>query len=61
VCGRYRLAKDWSEIERRFGAKLADRVEPLEHRYNIAPTDEVVAVRRRREATSSTRDSCAGV
>jgi putative SOS response-associated peptidase YedK len=47
MCGRYRLASDWSEIERRFGAKLAGRLEPLGHRYNIAPTDEVVAIRPR--------------
>ena len=50
MCGRYRLAKDWSEIERRFGATLADRLQPLEPRYNIAPTDEVVAIRRRRDS-----------
>ena len=50
MCGRYRLAKDWSEIERRFGATLANRLQPLEPRYNIAPTDEVVAIRRRRDS-----------
>jgi putative SOS response-associated peptidase YedK len=50
MCGRYRMASDWSEIERRFGAKLADRLQPLEPRFNIAPTDEVVAIRRRRDS-----------
>lgn len=39
--------KDWTQIERRFGVRLADSVKPLEPRYNIAPTDEVVAIRRR--------------
>lgn len=49
MCGRYRLAKDWAQIERRFGAKLADATKPLDPRYNIAPTDEVVAIRRRKD------------
>jgi putative SOS response-associated peptidase YedK len=48
VCGRYRQSKDWSETERDFGVKLSDRVRAqLRPRYNIAPTDEVLAISRR--------------
>ena len=49
MCGRYRLAKDWSEIERRFGATLATG-SAARADYNIAPTDEVVAIRRQRDS-----------
>ena len=50
VCGRYRQSKDWSEIERNFGVRLSDRVRSqFQPRYNIAPTDEVVAISRRDE------------
>ncbi len=50
VCGRFRQTQDWSEIERRFGAKLSDRMrERFEPRYNIAPTDEVIVIRQREE------------
>jgi putative SOS response-associated peptidase YedK len=48
VCGRYRQSKDWSETERDFGVKLSDPVRAqLQPRYNIAPTDEVLAISRR--------------
>jgi putative SOS response-associated peptidase YedK len=48
VCGRFRQTQDWSEIERRFGAKLSERVlEQYQVRYNVAPTDPVIAIRRR--------------
>jgi putative SOS response-associated peptidase YedK len=48
VCGRFRQTKDWSEIERRFGAKLSQRVlEQYTVRYNVAPTDDVIAIRER--------------
>ena len=46
MCGRFRQTKDWSEIERRFGAKLSSRVlDRYEVRYNVAPTDDVIAIR----------------
>lgn len=48
MCGRFRQTKDWSEIERRFGAKLAERVlERFEIRYNVSPTDNVIVIRQR--------------
>ena len=48
MCGRFRVTQDWSEIERRFGTKLSQRVlERYEVRYNVAPTDPVIAIRQR--------------
>ena len=45
MCGRFTLTADLDEVQRRFDFIERDLV--VSRRYNIAPTDAVVAVRRR--------------
>ena len=45
MCGRFTLTADLDEVQRRFD--FIERDLAVSRRYNIAPTDAVVAVRRR--------------
>ena len=47
MCGRYTLTNaDPARLRARFGIEESAKLEPEEARYNIAPTDPVLAVRR---------------
>lgn len=48
MCGRFTLSTPVDELARLFGAELG-ALEPVSARYNIAPTDPIVVVRRRSE------------
>ena len=45
MCGRFTLTADLDEVQQRFD--FPERDLAISRRYNIAPTDAVVAVRRR--------------
>jgi putative SOS response-associated peptidase YedK len=44
MCGRYSLATPWQRLAEHFGMRVADVPELFEHRYNIAPSQSVLAV-----------------
>lgn len=48
MCGRFTLSTPLPELARLFGAELG-ALEPVTARYNIAPTDPIVVVRRHPE------------
>lgn len=41
MCGRYKLSVSWAEIDRRYGLTNSVNLRP---RYNIAPTQDVLAI-----------------
>ena len=60
MCGRYTLTDpDPARIRARFGLDESAKLEE-EPRYNIAPTDPVLAIRRDRARASASPDGCAG-
>jgi putative SOS response-associated peptidase YedK len=44
MCGRYTLATPWQRLAEKFGMRVADVPELFAHRYNIAPSQSVLAV-----------------
>jgi putative SOS response-associated peptidase YedK len=52
MCGRFTLRTPWSEIARKFGIRIAD-VPELFPRYNIAPSQVVMAIGPSREGTAA--------
>jgi putative SOS response-associated peptidase YedK len=45
MCGRYALRTPWQRIAEYFGIPIADVPELFAARYNVAPTQQVLAVR----------------
>ncbi len=45
MCGRFALYHDDQELQEHFRAVIAGEIERLDPRYNIAPTQQIIAVR----------------
>lgn len=59
MCGRYTLRKTAREVAEAFDAELLDDVDWAGPRYNIAPTQDALFVRRRTDADGEGKDGAA--
>jgi putative SOS response-associated peptidase YedK len=51
MCGRYSLRTPWQRLAEHFGMRVADVPELFADRYNIAPSQQLLAVRQDAEGT----------